>query len=193
MAVEKRDFRTIPEYVAFETSVELKHEYDRGDILAMSGGTINHGIICGNIYNELRSGLNNNQTTCKVIGSEVRIHVAAAESIVYPDCMIVCDDIEVSEEDEQAIINPVVIVEVLSKSTGDYDRGDKFYKYRQLPSLKEYVLIDQDKPVIESYFKKDDNIWEISRVTGLGKEIPIKSLGIEIGSRGVSGCGLVIF
>lgn len=94
--------------------------------------------------------------------------------------MVVCGEIETSEADVDAVINPILVVEVLSKSTESYDRGDKFHKYRQLGSLKEYILINQAKVVVETFYKKEDNIWEISRVSGLDKSIEIKSLELKL-------------
>ena len=180
MGLKDVDYQSIKSYVEYEYSTEPKHEYERGEILMMSGGTINHGILCGNAYNELRSEIGKDTKNCTVIGSEVRIHIEKAESIVYPDAMVICGDIEVSEEDKDAVINPILVVEVLSKSTESYDRGDKFYKYRQLVSLKEYILIDQAKAVVETFYKRENNIWEISRIAGLDQLIEIKSIGVNL-------------
>lgn len=183
MAIKKPDLRSIGEYLEYEYVAQGKHEYEKGEIFAMSGGTINHGVLCGNVYNELRRKIEAGDGNCRVIGSEVRIHIQRADSIVYPDAMVICEELQISEEDSEAVINPILIAEVLSKSTESYDRGDKFYKYRQLPSLKEYVLIDQEKPVVETFYKRENNIWEISRATGLDQTIEIKSLGFNLSLR----------
>ncbi len=180
MGLKNIDYQSIKEYVEYEYSTDSKHEYEKGEILMMSGGTINHGILCGNVYNELRRGLEKDGNNCRVIGSEVRIYIEKAESIVYPDAMVICGEIETSEEDKDAVINPILVVEVLSKSTESYDRGDKFYKYRQLDSLKEYILIDQEKAVVETFYKKENNIWEISRIAGLDQLIEIKSIEVNL-------------
>lgn len=180
MGLKDVDYQSIKSYVEYEYSTEAKHEYERGEILMMSGGTINHGILCGNAYNELRSEIGKNTKNCRTIGSEVRIYIEKAESIVYPDAMVICGEIETSEEDKDAVINPILVVEVLSKSTESYDRGDKFYKYRQLDSLKEYILIDQEKAVVETFYKKENNIWEISRIAGLDQLIEIKSIEVNL-------------
>lgn len=180
MGLKNVDYQSVKEYVEYEYSTESKHEYEKGEILMMSGGTINHGILCGNVYNELRRSLEKEGNNCRVIGSEVRIYIEKAESIVYPDAMVICGEIETSEEDKDAITNPILVVEVLSKSTESYDRGDKFYKYRQLSSLKEYILIDQEKSVVETYYKREQTIWEISRIDDIGQLVEIKSLGLKI-------------
>lgn len=180
MGVKKINFITIGEYIELEEASEAKHEYENGTVLAMTGGSLNHGFLCGNIYNELRTGIRNNQMSCKVVGSEVRVHIKQADAIVYPDTMVICEEINTSDEDKEAIINPLVIVEVLSKSTESYDRGDKFYKYSKLASFKEYLLIHQDKAVVETFFRTDENTWEIDRFIGLDRVVQLKSLPLSI-------------
>lgn len=180
MGIKKADYHSIADYLVYEGNTEVKHEYEKGQILAMTGGSINHGMFCGNIYNGLRNGIDKDDINCTTVGSEIRIHISEANSIVYPDAMVICGDFETSEEDSEAVTNPILVVEVLSKSTESYDRGDKFYKYRQLPSLKEYILIDQEKPVVETFFKQEEGIWEISRVMGMDETLTIKSLDIKI-------------
>ncbi len=180
MGVQSIKYSTIQQYLEWEYKSETKHEYEQGTILAMTGGSINHGILCGNIYTEIRMGLTPKNSNCNAFGSEIRIHIEKTDSIVYPDAMVICGEMEVSKEDKEAVINPVLIVEVLSTSTESYDRGDKFYKYRQLPSLREYILIDQNKPVVETFFKKEPTIWEIARFSGLDETIILKSLDLHI-------------
>jgi len=95
--------------------------------------------------------------------------------------MVVCGDFEHSKEDENSIVNPILIVEVLSKSTAEYDRGDKFYLYRQIPTFKEYVLIEQKKHVVDVHFKQgNSDLWKITRYQGLDKIIKLQSIGIEV-------------
>ena len=180
MGVKKIDFLSIKEYLEIEETSSSKHEYEKGKILAMTGGSINHGILCGNAYNELRTEIEKKKLKCDAFGSEIRIHIEKADSIVYPDAMIICGEIKTSKSDKESVINPVLIVEVLSKSTESYDRGAKFYKYQQLASFKEYLLIAQDQAVVDSFFKTENDSWEIARYSGLDTKLPIKSLGFEI-------------
>ncbi|MEL7120812.1 MAG: Uma2 family endonuclease [Bacteroidota bacterium] len=183
MGLEQTNFSTIKEYLEQESNSQVKHEFEKGSILAMTGGSLNHGILCGNAYNELSSNLEDSDSSCNAYGSEIRIHIEAVDSIVYPDAMVICEEINTSDKDKDAVINPIVIVEVLSKSTESYDRGDKFYKYRQLDSFREYILISQDKPMVETFYKKEDNVWEIARYIGLDAQIVVKSLGVTINSQ----------
>ena len=172
---------TIEEYIQQEQESGVKYEYHNGRIFALAGGSINHGLLCGNIYSELRNGLRTKSGNCKPVTSELKLSVESQNSFVYPDTMVVCGDIQPSDRDQHAITNPVLIAEVLSKSTADYDRGDKFFLYRQIPTLQEYVLIEQDKYVIEVYYKKPEtDLWQISRVTGLENTLELQSIGIQI-------------
>lgn len=180
MLPKQAESSTIAEYLAYEYASEHKHEYEGGQVSAMSGGSINHGLPCGNVYAALRRKLAEANRSRQVINSEVRVHIKAADAIVYPDCMVVCDGLETSEDDPDAITNPLVIVEVLSKSTADYDRGDKFFKYRQLPSLRAYILINQERPVVETFSKRQDNVWEIGRYAGLEQNFYSKVLDVTV-------------
>ena len=180
MGFKKAEYASIKDYLEVEYTSKQKHEYEGGHIFAITGGSINHGILCGNAYTELRSGLKKRNSSCNAFGSEIKIHIEKADSLVYPDAMVICTDIETSEADTEAVVNPILVVEVLSKSTESYDRGDKFHKYRQLESLKEYVLIAQDKPVVETFYKRESNIWEIARFAGLDQLIDLKSLNFII-------------
>ncbi len=127
----------------------------------------------------LREGLKNKNSSCKVINSEIKLHVQSKNNFLYPDAMVICGDIKKSQDDPNAVTNPVLIVEVLSKTTSSYDRGDKFYFYRQIKSLQEYVLIEQDKALIEIY-KREAGLWEIMRISGLENEIYLSSLEISV-------------
>ncbi len=180
MGIKKPKYKSISTYLKAESISEIKHEFENGEILAMSGGSINHGILCGNIYSEIRKGLKDNTSDCKVFGSEIRIHIKENNSIVYPDAMVICGALEVSDEDKNAVKNPVLIVEVLSKSTANYDRGDKFYKYRQLTSFKEYLLINQDKKVVEIFLKNEDQRWEIIRISEQNEYVTLQSIDVRI-------------
>ncbi len=180
MLEEKIPTYTIAEYLELEALAESKSEYEAGRVVAMSGGTLNHGIIGNNINTALNNGLKSQNSTCMAINGDVRIWVEKADSFVYPDAMVICGQVETFEQDKNSVINPLLIVEVLSKSTESYDRGDKFHKYCSLVSFKEYVLIDQNKPVIDVLYKEDSSYWKMSTIIGLDKSIMLNSIGVEI-------------
>lgn len=145
----------------------------------MAGGTLPHGLICGNIFGELRMKLKEKDSSCVVINSDVKLNVFSENSFLYPDAMVICGEIEMAKQEKNAVTNPVLIVEVLSKSTASYDRGHKFYLYRQIETLQEYVLIEQDKPQVEIY-KRTANLWDITRIKGINKQVYFSSLELSI-------------
>ena len=179
MEDKKLNHLTVAEYIKIEEETQTKHEYHNGIIIAMSGGTIEHGIISGNTYGEIKFALRKKGSRCKAINNDVKLHIESLNKYVYPDVMVVCDKIERSSEEQYGIINPAVIVEVLSKSTESYDRGDKFYMYRQIPTLKEYILIDQYKAQVE-VFSRQKQLWNIKRINGIDEILEIPSIGISI-------------
>lgn len=180
MAEKQIDTYSILAYLELEYQSDTRNEYENGRIYAMSGGTINHGIIGNNINTGLNNSLRSKELDCVAINGDVRIWIEQAESFVYPDGMVVCGAIESYEKDKHSIINPILVVEVLSKSTESYDRGDKFHKYCSLASFKEYVLIDQNKPVIDVLYKEASSYWKMVTTIGLEKSIYLNTLDCEI-------------
>ncbi len=146
----------------------------------MAGGTYNHGLISGNIFSQLDLKLLEKGSDCFPLNSEIKLHIIEENRILFPDAMVTCGPIVKSEDDKEAVVNPRVIIEVLSKSTESYDRGDKFYYYRQIPSLKEYILISQNKYQVEVFLKGEREMWHIKRFLGKSSQLKINSLGIEI-------------
>ncbi len=170
---------SVNEYIQQEVESNTKYEYHNGKIFALAGGTLNHGLICGNIYSEMRMALKNKETNCLPFNSDVKLFIEATNSFVYPDSMVICGAIE--ELNEHAVTNPILVVEVLSKSTAEYDRGDKFHLYRQILSFREYVLIEQKKHIVDIHYKHaKSDLWKITRYVGLEKKIVLQSLDIEI-------------
>ena len=169
------------DYLNRERETHQKHEYRDGKLLALAGGTLNHGKICGNVYAETRAKLREKGADCMPFNSDVKLHIKKANAYVYPDTMVVCSEIEASDNNGNAVCNPVLIIEVLSKSTADYDRGDKFYMYRKIPTFKEYVLIEQHKYVVDVHFKAEGvDLWQIKRYEGEHQVIKLQSLGIAL-------------
>jgi Uma2 family endonuclease len=171
---------SIQEYLEQEENALEKSEYHGGRIVGMSGGSIDHGIIGSNANIALGNAIDKKNLACIPITSEVRVYIDAADSFVYPDGMIVCGEIEISEADPHAVTNPILIVEVLSKSTERYDRGDKFHKYCSLPSFQEYVLIDSKKPVVDVLYREDHSSWRMVTTIGLDKEIYLHTLDTHV-------------
>jgi Uma2 family endonuclease len=179
MEAHRLENLSIADYIQIEKETDTKYEYHDGKIFAMAGGTVEHGLISGNIYGEMKFALRAKGSNCTPLNSDIKLYLAHANKILYPDAMVVCGEIERSDREVNAIVNPIVIVEVLSKSTESYDRGDKFYAYRQIQSLVEYVLIDQQKAQIEIYHRTGD-LWKITRITGRDARCSLAALDIEL-------------
>ena len=169
---------SIAEYLEFEKTADIRHEYHDGEIFAMAGGTRNHGKLGSNIVTELT--LIERRKGCTTFNGDVKIWIEEYHRFVYPEASFVCGKIEDSRHDTECITNPALIAEVLSDSSEAYDRGDKFRYYRTLPAFREYLLIDQKRPVVQVFFRKDDNIWEMREVAGLDETIYLQSLESEI-------------
>lgn len=165
------------EYLAFERASAEKHEYADGEIFAMSGGTGEHSAIAANIISEARSALFGRG--CRVHTSDMRINISSAGRYVYPDASIVCARPEYTDDSRDTLVNPLVIVEVLSDSSEAYDRGDKFAQYQTIASVAEYLLASQKKPRIEVFTRQTDGSW-LLRVHGPGERAVLSSVGCSI-------------
>ena len=181
MKAQKLSKLSVKEYINYEIEHDLKYEFHDGEIFALAGGTINHGVLCGNIYSEIGKALREKESDCNSYTSEVKLFIESLNTFLYPDSMIICGDLKESSKDKNAVVNPILISEVLSKFTSDYDRGDKFYKYRQIPTLQEYVLIHQDKMIVETFFKQpNSDLWKINRYEGEKAIIYFESIDLRI-------------
>ncbi len=170
---------TVEEYLAFEREINQKCEFHDGEVFAMAGGSSNHTILCRNIHGELWSRLKGSD--CESFTGELKVYIEQANSYVYPDASVICGETDWSNKEAGVATNPTVIIEVLSPGSQEYDRGDKFFKYRQLSSLKEYVLIDQERFVVDVFSRQAaSDLWRISRVAGLDQELVLSSVNLAI-------------
>jgi Uma2 family endonuclease len=168
---------TIEEYLEFENASEEKHEYYLGEVFAMAGPKVAHNIITGNIFGELKQKLK--EKSCQPFTSDQRIFIPANTLFTYPDISIVCGEIETKDNDEWNILNPTVILEVLSPSTKNYDRGDKFKLYRDIVTLKEYILVDSTIAV-ETFRINDTGHWELEEYKSINDILLVKALQLSI-------------
>jgi Uma2 family endonuclease len=164
---------TYAAYLAAEEVSATKHEYLRGDVYAMAGGTPEHAALMAAATVEL--GLALRGRPCRLYTSELRVRIEATDLSTYPDISVVCGALETSASDRNAMINPILLVEVLSDSTEAYDRGEKFAHYRRLPSLREYLLLSQHEPRIESFRKNAQGIWMLAEA-GPGERLTLAAL-----------------
>ena len=169
---------TLKEYNQLEEETQQRYEYHDGEVFAMAGGDPVHSAIGVNVTTVLNQLLR--EKSCNVFNSDQKVYVEAINRSLYPDASVTCGPVERSEKDTKAIVNPVLLVEVLSDSTEGYDRGKKFKYYSKLPSLREYVLISQHEPVVQLYYRTSDtDLWQIAWVEGLDKTLALQSLGIK--------------
>jgi Uma2 family endonuclease len=181
MLQKQPKYYTPEEYLALEEAAETKNEYFQGEIFAMSGGSTNHNQIAVSICTILDVAFE--EKPCKVFSSDVRLLVQANGLYTYPDAMVVCGPIEYAEGRNDTVTNPIVIVEVLSKSTREYDRGKKFELYRDLPSFQDYLLIDQDRVYIEHYHKLKDGRWVLTLFNNLETNLTLTAIDVSLSVR----------
>lgn len=165
---------TIEEYLQMEETSAEKHEYYQGEIFAMSGAKVPHNMISLNIAIALGNKLKGK--TCKPFNSDQRIYVEKNSLFTYPDISIVCGDPETRNNDELNLVNPTVIIEVLSSSTKNYDRGEKFKLYRDIPTLKEYTLVDSESISVEAFYINDTGHWELTEYKNIEDTLFIKAI-----------------
>ncbi|MDI1433162.1 Uma2 family endonuclease [Polyangium sorediatum] len=169
-----RHYVTFAEYLAFELASETKHEYVDGQILDRFGDNPDHGLVSANVTAELGNELHDRHY--RVYGPDVRIRVEATGASLYPDVTVVCGRLQLDAEDKDAIVNPVVLVEVLSQRTEGYDRGEKFAHYRRIPSLREYVLVSYKTRRVEVFRRHDLGGWALYEAQG-SESIELASIG----------------
>lgn len=169
------------EYLEMEIRSDARNEFVDGEIFAMAGGSPNHSTICFNLIRRIGEALDT--TDCRGFEGNMKLEIVSAEAFLYPDIMVVCGGIESVENRRDAITNPVLIVEVLSPGTESFDRGRKFKLYQMVPSLKEYVLVSQEEPTIETFFKQAPNRWLYTVTRGLAEDLYFHSLefGVAMG------------
>lgn len=176
-AYEKRKY-SIEEYLELEEQSEEKHEYYQGEIFAMSGAKVPHNIITRNLLIGLGIKLNGNR--CAPFNSDQRIHIPKNSLFTYPDISIICGEPETLNNDNWNVLNPSVIIEVLSPSTKNYDRGEKFRLYRDIQSLKEYILVDSETILVETFRINEREHWELEEYKQSGEMVFLKTIGVSI-------------
>jgi Uma2 family endonuclease len=180
MALPKRIATYTPEeYLAFERTAKTKHEYLDGQIYAMAGGSPQHNQICFNLAGEIHPQLKG--TSCIGYTSDQKIRTELMDLFSYPDLTIVCGEPRFHDKDQDVILNPKVIIEVLSPNTENYDRREKFTRYQSLKSLSDYILVAQDRPGVEHFVRqKGKRQWLFTIETEMSAEIVIASINCRL-------------
>lgn len=170
---------TPQEYLAIERQSEFKSEFVNGEMFAMAGASEAHNLIVTNVVGEFRAQLKGGP--CRVYPSDMRVRIPNTTRYIYPDVSVVCSERQFEDNQRDILLNPTLIVEVLSPSTEAYDRGTKFGLYRRISSLQEYVLISQHIPQIECYVRQEaSRLWQFSDVVGLETEMELSSIACRL-------------
>lgn len=169
---------TEAEYLAFERDSAFKHEFLNGTVFAMSGASEAHNLISGNVMTALKNQLRGRP--CKVYPADMRVKVRPTGLYTYPDISVVCGDAHIVRDGIDSLLNPTLIIEILSPSTELYDRGKKFQHYRQLESLQAYVLIAQDSPRVEQFTRQGDGFWQFAEAVSVDAALDLTALGCTL-------------
>jgi Uma2 family endonuclease len=178
MQPEARQRCTAEEYLSLERSRPERHEYFAGEMFAMGGASERHNLIVTNVVGELRLQLKSQP--CRIYANDMRVKVAPTGLYTYPDIVVVCGEARFDDEQRDTLLNPTLLVEVLSKSTEAYDRGEKFEHYRKLDSLAEYVLISQEKVHVDHYLRQPDRHWLLSETGTLDSTVRLAVIGCDL-------------
>ena len=181
----RRPFRkpkvyTFEEYLRREEKSVEKHEFYNGKIVKMLGGTAKHSEIVANIITSLKTVIRPLPRNFRVYTSDLKIRIESVDTGIYPDALVVCQEPIYWQGRHDVIINPLLIVEVLSPSTKNYDRLGKFELYKQLPSFQEYVLVNADKYAVETRFQEEPDLWRSRYAYNVDEKIMLNSLGVAI-------------
>jgi Uma2 family endonuclease len=168
---------TEEEYLAIDRAAEVRSEFLDGEMIAMSGGSMRHAQLQGNVFGELFASLRGSD--CRAYTSDFRVRVSR-RMYTYPDVSVVCGKPRLADEYQDILLNPTAIFEILSPSTEKYDRGVKFQYYRTIESLNDYILVSQDAVRVEQYTRGDHGTWTLRDYQTLEEEISIASIGVYI-------------
>jgi Uma2 family endonuclease len=178
MSSQAQKCSTPEEYLALERQAQCKSEYYAGEIFAMAGASRWHNLIVTNVLRELSLQLKGRP--CTTYPSDMRVKISPAGLYTYPDVTVVCGAAQFEDTQQDTLLNPTLIVEVLSESTEAYDRGGKFVHYRKLASLMEYVLIAQTKSHIEHYIRQPDNRWLLEEAESLHGTVHLPAIDCHL-------------
>ncbi|HMV87389.1 MAG TPA: Uma2 family endonuclease [Blastocatellia bacterium] len=170
---------TVEEYIELLKNSDERFEYFGGEIFSMAADKISHGSIAANLIYALRRGLSDRP--CQVFGGDTAVKTVKASPFRLPDVSVVCGELKIENQlGIEMLVNPVLIVEVLSQSTGAYDHGEKFLAYQALDSFQEYLLVEQDRPHVTRYLRQPDSQWLRGDFIGLDAAVKLESLGIAL-------------
>src|SRR4051812_15921663 len=178
MSTQPKTFLTPEQYLEIERKAEFKSEYYQGEMFAMSGASLAHNRLVRQLMREFGNELRNGR--CEAVSNDLRVFVPATRLFTYPDVVIFCGEPRLMDAQSDTLLNPTVIVEVLSPSTEAYDRGRKFEHYQSIESLREYVLVASDRIHVDLYTRQTDGGWLLTSASRLEDSISLKSAGCQL-------------
>jgi len=178
MSLNRKSRINPEEYLRIERAAEQRSEYFDGEAFAMAGASRRHNRIVTNLV----AGLDNQLKSrpCNVYSSDLRVKISATQLYTYPDVVVTCGEEQFEDEHNDTLLNPTILVEVLSDSTEAYNRGKKFEQYQQIESLKEYILVAQDKWRVEQYVRQSNNQWVYSEIHGVESYLTMATIGCNL-------------
>lgn len=178
MASAAVPYLTPEQYLEIERKAEVRSEYLHGEMFAMAGASLNHNRIVGQTLRELAVGLRGRD--CDVVGADMRVHVPATGLYTYPDVVVTCGSVQLQDKHQDTLLNPILIVEVLSPSTKNYDRGEKFQHYRSIPSFREYLVLAQDEIRAEHHVRQPDSSWLLREFASATDVVHLACVGCDL-------------
>ena len=169
---------TSADYLRIEREATYRSEYYAGEMFAMAGGSPRHSRVKTNVLTQLNLRLQDQP--CIPYDSDLRIRVSETSLYTYPDVSVICGELEFDDEHYDTVLNPTLIVEVLSPSTEAYDRGKKFEHYQRLASLREYILVSQDSARVERFLRNEDGTWNLAIARGIDESIRFSSINVTL-------------
>jgi Uma2 family endonuclease len=178
MASLPKTYITPEEYLALDRQAEVKSEYYAGQIIAFAGASKQHNLIVANVLAGIHRQLVDRP--CNVYPSDMRVRVSKTGTYAYPDIVVTCGEEQFADENSDILLNPIVLIEVLSESTANYDRGDKFDQYRRIESLREYILVSQEPYRADQYIRQNDTQWLLTEFHRVEDVIRLSSINCEL-------------
>lgn len=166
------------EYLLRERRAEYKSEYYEGEIVSMTGASRRHNLLTVNLVFQMKGQLGGRG--CETYSGDMRVRIPDTRAYVYPDVAVACGEPHFEDDEVDTLTNPTLVVEVLSPSTETYDRGQKWEHYRRIPSLRQYVLVSQDRPHAEWYTRQEDGLWLFAEATGQEAKVRLESVGCTL-------------
>ena len=178
MASLPKTYITPEEYLALDRKAEVKSEYYAGQIIAFAGASKKHNLIVANVLAGIHRQLIDRP--CNVYPSDMRVRISKTGMYAYPDVVVTCGEEQFADDNSDILLNPIVLIEVLSESTANYDRGDKFEHYRRIESLREYILVFQELHRADQYVRQNDSQWLLTEFHTADNIIKLGSIACEL-------------